>query len=95
MGRVRTLVACLATVMSAAACGGTEALTAPDAARFDEGGTLGSGNATAGPGMGSGNIVSLGGGPVDSGYDAAPFGGSGSVVSPGGQGGPGVDVNSD
>ncbi len=98
MGRVRSLAACLAVVVSVAACGGTEALTAPDAARFD-GGMLGSGNATSGPALGSGSVVSPNGGQIGTGTaseDAGSVMGSGGVVQPaGGQMGSGNDVTSD
>jgi len=86
MGRVRSLAACLAAVVSVAACGGTEALTAPDAARFN-GGMLGSGNATSGPALGSGNVVSPDGGQIGTGTvseDAGSVMGSGGVVQPAG-----------
>jgi hypothetical protein len=92
MSRVRTLVACLAAVVSVAACGGTEALTAPDAARFNAG-MLGSGNATSGPTIGSGGRVGEDGGQVGSGNDVSSDGGylgSGGGVDGGGSNGGGT-----
>lgn len=66
MKNLRTSLACLALVASAAACSDANPLTAPGAPRYDGAGLKGSGgraDSTAavstqdGPGMGSGNIA--------------------------------------
>jgi hypothetical protein len=61
MKNLRTSLACLALLASAAACSDANPLTAPGAPRFDGGGFKGSGNITStedgGGAHGSGGVV--------------------------------------
>ena len=86
MKKLRTSLACLALLASAAACSDANPLTASGAPRYDGGGFMGGGSKDGGGVIGSGGITSTeDGGGVKGGGDAVstqdgPLVGSGSIA---------------